>query len=142
MPNLNKCLFAGHLGKDPETKTFANGGSVCQFSMAVTEKWKGKDGNPGEHTEWLNIVCHGKTGELAQKYLKKGAAVMVEGKLKTRSYEKDGQKRYVSEIHVDQLHFLGKGEAKQESRPEPAGAATGGMIDEEIPFRSLRRNEL
>lgn len=135
MPNVNKCIFAGHLGKDPETKTFASGGTVCNFSMAVTEKWKGKDGQPGEHTEWLNCVAHGKTGELVQKYLKKGAAAMVEGRMRTRSWEKDGKKNYMTEIHIDQLHFLGKAEGKSEPKQaEPAVAAAGGMVDDDIPF--------
>ena len=137
--SINKVILSGNLGKDPESKTFPNGGAVCNFSIATSEKWKDKSGKQQERTEWHNIVCNDKTADLAQKYLKKGSPVLIEGSIRTRKYQdKEGKDRYITEIRADRLHFLGKGEAKQETRQEPAGAATGGMaIDEEIPFLPL-----
>lgn len=136
MPSINRVTLAGHLGKDPETKTFSNGGSVCNFSIATSEAWTDKrTGEKKERTDWHNIVANGKTGEIAQKYLAKGAAVLIEGGIRQRSYEKDGQTRYVTEIMCDRLHFLGKGEkSSQRPAPEPV-AAPGGPDDmDSIPF--------
>ena len=134
MPSINRVTLAGHLGKDPETKNFANGGSVCNFSIATSEKWKDKtSGEEKERTDWHNIVANGKTGEIAQKYLAKGAAVLIEGNIRYRSYEKDGQTRYVTEIMCDRLHFLGKGE-KGASKPAAASTATADEDPDGIPF--------
>lgn len=138
MPSINRITLAGHLGKDPETKNFSNGGSVCNFSIATSEKWKDKtSGEEKERTDWHNIVANGKTGEIAQKYLAKGAAVLIEGSVRYRSYEKDGQTRYVTEVMCDRLHFLGKGEKSsqrpaQEATREPATGFAG--PDDDIPF--------
>ena len=134
MPSINRVTLAGHLGKDPQSKSFPNGGSVCNFSIATSEKWKDKtSGDDKERTDWHNIVANGKTGELAQKYLKKGAAVLIEGSLRYREYEKDGQKRYVTEVIADRLHFLTKGEKASQ---EPAQSAPTASADDmgEIPF--------
>ncbi len=146
MPSINRVTLAGHLGKDPETKNFANGGSVCNFSIATSESWTDKStGEKKERTDWHNIVANGKTGEIAQKYLAKGAAVLIEGSIRQRSYEKDGQTRYVTEIMCDRLHFLGKGEKSSQKPAETRqGTQTGGMPqdpDDDIPFAPLRRNE-
>lgn len=134
MPSINRVMLAGHLGKDPESKSFPNGGSVCNFSIATSEKWKDKTtGEDRERTDWHNIVCNGKTGEIAQKYLQKGSPVLIEGSIRHREYEKDGQKRYVTEIMCDRLHFLGKGEkSSQKPAQEPATASAG--PDDDIPF--------
>lgn len=149
MPSINRVTLAGHLGKDPESKSFANGGSVCNFSMATSESWTDKaSGEKKERTDWHNIVCNGKTAEIAQKYLVKGAAVLIEGSIRNRSYEKDGQTRYVTEIMCDRLHFLGKAEKsggntsdsranaapQRQSAPVSSG---GGFADDDlsdIPF--------
>lgn len=147
MPSINRCTIAGHLGREPETKTFANGGSVCNFSIATSEKWKDRDGNPKERTDWHNIVCHGKTGELAQQYLSKGAAVLIEGAIRQRQYEKDGQTKYVTEIHADRLHFLSRGEkSEQPARPaqrasEPADSGGRDFSDNDIPFAKRNNKE-
>lgn len=101
MSGVNKVIIVGHLGKDPELKTTGSGKSVCSFSVAVGESWGGK-----EHTEWFNITVWEKTGENCAKYLAKGSQVYIEGRMRTESYEKDGQKRYITKIIADTVQFL------------------------------------
>jgi single-strand DNA-binding protein len=98
--SINKVTLLGNVGKDPEIKTFQNGGKVASFSLATTDSWKDKaTGERKSATEWHNIVVknEGLVGIL-EKYVKKGSKLHVEGKLETRTYEKDGSKRYVTEI--------------------------------------------
>src|SRR5512147_2407928 len=101
--SLNKVMLIGNLGKDPELKYTPSGVAVATFSMATSEQWKDQDGNAQERTEWHNIVAWRKLAEIVGEYLKKGKKVYIEGKLQTRNYEKDGVKRYVTEIVADQL---------------------------------------
>ena len=100
MAGVNKVLLIGNLGKDPELKYTANGTPVCNFSLAVTD-YKDK-------TEWFNIVCFNKQAETAGQYLEKGKSIFLEGRLQTRNYDdKDGNKRYVTEVVVTNFTFLG-----------------------------------
>jgi single-strand DNA-binding protein len=116
--DLNICTFIGRLGKDPESKSFSNGDTVVNFSIAVSESWKDKtSGEKKERTEWINIVAHKQLGEICAKYLTKGSQVAIVGKFRTRSYDKDGHKVYVTEIIADTMQMLG---GKQD------GAAKGG----------------
>jgi len=94
MKGLNKVMLIGHLGKDPEIQTFEGGKSLAKFSMATTETYKDKTGARQEKTEWHNIVLWGVQAEIAQKYLRKGSLVYLEGKINTREYEKDGAKKF------------------------------------------------
>ena len=88
MPNVNKVTVMGVLGRDPETKQFPNGGSITTFSVATTEFWKDKTtGERKEATEWHRITANNKLGEIAQKYLKKGSKVYIEGSLRTRKWK-------------------------------------------------------
>ena len=103
---VNKVILIGNLGKDPECKVLESGQMVANFPVATTEKWKDKNGNPQEATEWHNCQAWGKGAEIIEKYLKKGSKVFIEGKIKTRSYEKDGQTRYATEIIVKEFNFL------------------------------------
>ncbi|HET8859788.1 single-stranded DNA-binding protein [Marivirga sp.] len=108
MTGVNKVILIGNLGKDPEVRHLDNGAAVANFSIATTETYK--DRNSGERidqTEWHNIVLWRGLAEIAEKYLKKGDSVYIEGKLKTRSWEKDGVTRYTTEIVGDQLTMLG-----------------------------------
>lgn len=109
MRGINKVILVGTLGRDPETKTFDNGGSVTQFSIATSEKWNDKNtGEPKEHTEWHRIVLNNRLGEIAQQYLKKGSQVYIEGSLRTRQYkDQNGQDRYLTEIRGDVMQMLG-----------------------------------
>jgi single-strand DNA-binding protein len=99
----------GRLGKDPEVRNMENGNVVANFSIATSESYKDKTtGEKKEVTEWTNIVLWGKTAEIAQKYLNKGDLAFIEGKLKTRSWEKDGVTKYITEVVGDKLTLMGK----------------------------------
>jgi single-strand DNA-binding protein len=110
MAGLNKVILIGNLGKDPEIMTFETGVKRAVFSLATSESYKDKDGNRVDQTEWHNIVLWRGLAEVAEKYLKKGAQIYLEGKIRTRSYEVEGQKRYTTEIYGDNMLMLGKRE--------------------------------
>ena len=115
MRGVNKVILVGTLGKDPETKTFANGGSLTQFSIATSESWTDKNtGERKEQTEWHRIVLNNRLGEIAQQYLRKGSKVYIEGSLKTRQWtDQNGQERYATEIRGDQMQMLDSGNRQQ-----------------------------
>ena len=97
MAGVNKVILVGNLGKDPETRRLDSGVAVTQFSLATSESYKDKNGQRVDQTEWHNVVLWRGLAEVAEKYLKKGDQIYIEGKLKTRSWEKDGVKRYSTE---------------------------------------------
>lgn len=101
MAGLNKVEIVGTLGQDPEVRYAANGNAICNLSLATTEQWKDAQGNKQERTEWHRVALFGKVAEIAGEYLRKGYECMVIGKLQTREWEKDGVKRYTTEIVVD-----------------------------------------
>jgi single-strand DNA-binding protein len=103
---MNKVYIFGRLGRDPELKTIGSG-EICNFTIATTEKWRGSDGQKNEKTEWHRIVVFGKLAEACAKYLLKGARVMVEGKIQTRSWDdKDGVKKHQTEIIATAVTFI------------------------------------
>ena len=108
MRGVNKVILVGTLGKDPDTKTFPNGGSLTQFSIATSESWTDKStGERKEQTEWHRIVLHNRLGEIAQQYLRKGSKVYIEGSLRTRQWtDQNGQERYTTEIRGEQMQML------------------------------------
>ena len=108
MAGINKVILIGNLGKDPEVMTFDNGVKKATFSLATTESYKNKEGNRVEQTEWHNIVLWRGLAEVAEKYLQKGNQIYLEGKIKTRSYEQYGVKKYVTEILGDNMTMLGR----------------------------------
>ncbi len=109
MRGLNKVTLIGNLGKDPELQTLEGNVSVAKFSLATTESFKDKHGKTQTNTDWHTIVLWRSLAELAGKYLQKGSLVYIEGKLKTRSYDdKDGNRRYVSEVVAEQIIMLDK----------------------------------
>lgn len=114
--SVNKVILVGRVGKPAEVRT-AGENKVASFSLATTEKYKdSKTGEWKENTEWHNIVCWRNSAELAEKYVQKGMLLYIEGKLRTRSWEKDGEKRYVTEIVAENIQFLGK----KDSQSAPA----------------------
>ena len=124
MRGVNKVILVGTLGKDPETKTFANGGSLTQFSIATSESWTDKNsGERKEQTEWHNIVLQNRLGEIAQQYLKKGSKVYIEGSLNTRKWtDQNGQERYTTQIKGSQLQMLDSANGnnqQQAQQPKP-----------------------
>lgn len=127
--SVNKVILVGNLGKDPELRYTASGTAVANFSLATTERYKDRDGNSQEKTEWHNIVAWRQLAEICGKYLGKGRQVYIEGKIQTRSYEdRDGNRRYITEIVADQMQMLGRpgddnsggggGYQRREPRPE------------------------
>lgn len=125
MANLrNQVRLVGRLGQDPEVRHLDSGACVANFSMATSEKWKNKQGEWVDHTEWHNCVCWGALAEkVIEPYVKKGTEITVQGKLRTRSYEVDGVTKYTTEIIVDELLMHG-GTSAQSSTAPPAGANT------------------
>ena len=108
MSGVNKVILVGNLGKDPEVRYLDNGVAVANFSLATTENYKNKQGERVSQTEWHNIVFWRGLAEVAEKYLKKGDSVYVEGKLRTRRWEdKDGNTKYTTEILADNMTMLG-----------------------------------
>ena len=140
---VNKVILIGNLGRDPEVRTTPNGQTVASFTLATSRKWKDKDGNRQEQTEWHNIVLWRGLAEIAQKYCRKGDMVFIEGKLRTRSWEKDGVTRYTTEIVGDNMTMLssktsggGSDYSSQErSSAEPARAtAPTDSSTDDLPF--------
>jgi len=118
MGSLNKVILIGNLGKDPEVRSTPSGSKVANFSMATTERYKDKEGQQVEKTEWHRIVMWRGLAEVAEKWLKKGSTICIEGKLTTRSWDdKSGKKLYTTEIIADNMQMLGgKGEPFTPSR--------------------------
>ena len=134
MAGVNKVILVGNLGKDPEVKYLDNGVAVANFSLATTESYKNKEGEKVSQTEWHNIVLWRGLAEVAEKYLKKGASVYVEGKIKTRKWEdKDGNTRYNTEILVDNMTMLGGKKDSQENSINPSQETASDKADD-LPF--------
>lgn len=135
MSGINKVLLIGNVGRDPEIRNMPNGDPVANLSLATSFKSKGT-----EYTEWHKLVAFGKTADLIKQYVHKGSKLYVEGRLQTRSWEKDGSKHYSTEIVIGQMQFLGgKGEqgasAPAPHRQEPDfGAPPPEDFDDDIPF--------
>ena len=119
--SVNKVILVGNLGADPDVKTTASGNTVATLSIATSERFKDRDGNAQERTEWHRVVVWGKTAELAAKYLQKGRKVYVEGRIQTRSWDDNGTKRYATEVVADQVTFLDSGEDRGQSQDRPRG---------------------
>ena len=140
MASLNKVMLIGNLGKDPEVRFTASGQAVAGFSIAKTEKFKGKSGEWEERTEWHNITLWGKLAEIAGEYLSKGKTVFIEGRLQTRKWQdKSGNDRYTTEIVGDKMQMLSpKGERRSgdTSPSSPSGSSFDDhpFQDEDIPF--------
>ncbi|CAJ0814725.1 MULTISPECIES: single-stranded DNA-binding protein [Ralstonia] len=120
MASVNKVIIVGNLGADPETRYMPSGDAVTNIRVATTDRYKDKaSGEMKEATEWHRIAFFGRLAEIAGEYLKKGSSVYIEGRLKTRQWEKDGQKQYSTEIVADQMQMLG-------GRGEGGGGQGGG----------------
>lgn len=120
MASLNKCLFIGNLTADPEIRTMPNGEQVANFSIALNEKYKAKDGNIVENVEYVRIVLYRRLAEIAGQYLAKGSQVYIEGRLKTLKWQDgNGQDRYTTEIQGDNLQMLG-GRNQDAAQNQPA----------------------
>jgi len=152
--SVNKVILVGHLGRDPELRTFPSGDQVANVSLATTDKWKDKQsGEMREATEWHRLNFFGRQAEIAGQYLRKGSQIYIEGQLRTRKWtDKDGVEKYSTEIRCDVLQMLGSpprdGEGGGQDRgarapapapraPAPAPRSSGGGfddMDDDIPF--------
>lgn len=135
-------ILIGNLGRDPEVRHLEGGVSVANFAIATTESYKDKSGNRIEQTEWHNIVMWRGLAEVAEKYLRKGMTIYVEGKLRTRSYDKEGQKHYRTEVLADQMTILSRKDDQKggSDNPSSSGAADlsagpgGPGASDDLPF--------
>jgi len=155
MASVNKVILIGNLGRDPETRYMPEGGAITNISIATTDKWKDKNGEMQEKTEWHRVAFFGKLAEIAGEYLKKGSQVYVEGRLQTRKWQdKEGVDKYTTEVVADRMQMLGSRQGMgggdrdggSQERPAAAGGAkpaakpaakSGGKFDDfedDIPF--------
>jgi single-strand DNA-binding protein len=139
MSGVNKVILVGNLGRDPEVQTFDNGIKKATFSLATTEKFKNKDGVLTEETEWHKIVVWRNLAEVAEKFLRKGSLLFIEGKLRTRNWDdKDGNKHYITEVIADNFNMLGPRKDQGSAHDEPAMVAEGEIPppapDDDLPF--------
>ena len=146
MAGINKVILIGRLGSDPEVRYTPSGAAVANFSIATSEEWKDKDsGEKRERTEWHRIVAWSRLGEICGEYLSKGRQVYIEGRLQTRSWEdRDGNKRYTTEIVASDVQFLGGRDGGDGGRSSggrgggPSSYGSGGPVpgpdDDDIPF--------
>jgi single-strand DNA-binding protein len=138
---LNKAILIGNLGRDPEVRYTPSGLAVANFSIATSEAWTNKEGEKETRTEWHRIVAFGKLGEICGEYLAKGKQVYIEGRIQTRDWEdKEGIKRYTTEIVASQMLMLGtkdSGDTYRPSSPDTGGGPASpvqGPEDDDIPF--------
>src|SRR5690348_12872414 len=147
---VNKVILVATVGKDPEVKYMPSGGAVVNLSAATNESWKDKaTGEKKERTEWHKLTFYNRLAEIVGEYVRKGSQLYIEGRLRTRDYEKDGQKHFVTEIMVDEMQMLGGrgqgAEGSGQSAPARQGATTtrppasepaggGDFKDDDIPF--------
>lgn len=124
MSDVNKCFISGNLGFDPDIKYLPSGDAICNFRVASGWKTKDKEG-----TEWVPVTAFGKLAEICGEYLKKGSKVLVMGRWTTRSWEKDGEKRYATELKADEVHFL-------DSKPKGSRQESKDDLDDgsDVPF--------
>ncbi len=140
MASLNKVMLIGNLGKDPEVRYTASGQAVASFNLATSEKFKNKNGEQEERTEWHRVTLWSRLAEIAGEYLSKGKTVYIEGRLQTREYEKDGIKRYTTEIVGEKMQMLSpKGERSGGDSPSASRSGAGSyeeppFQDDDIPF--------
>lgn len=133
---LNKVQLIGHLGADPEIRYNADHEAIAKARIATSESWK-RNGEKQERTEWHNLVFFGKLAEIVRDYLKKGSLVYVEGRLQTRSWEKDGETRYSTEIVVGEMKMLPSGKTTAEPAAKPTarkGDAKARPAHDDDPF--------
>ena len=138
--SVNKAILIGRLGKDPELRYTPSGKAVASFSLATSERWTGQDGEKKESTVWHNIVAWGRQAEVIKEYLAKGKQVYIEGRISNRSYDdKEGNKKYISEVVVQNFTFLdsrgsgGSGESESSGSEMPPPPPPSGD-DDDLPF--------
>ena len=132
---INKVILVGNVGRDVEFKSLPSGSNLAKFSLATTDH-RSKDENGQPRTEWHNIVVWGRLAEFCSQYVTKGRQLYIEGQIRTRSYEQDGQKKYFTEIHAFTIEMLGprQGSEGPPSNPEPGGGPSFPNDPDDVPF--------
>lgn len=140
MASVNKCIFIGNLGRDPEIRYMPGGDAVANFSIACTDSFKDKSGQKQERTEWVRIAMFGRQAEIAGEYLKKGSSVYIEGRMQTRKWtNKEGQDQYTTEIVADRMQMLGgRGGSNSFEVMEPEGDAPASAPRQQAPASNAR----
>jgi len=117
---MNKVILSGNLGKDPRPFQFSNGGTKASFQLAVDRTYRDRNSNLQKRTDWPTVVLYGKQAQAALDYLKQGRRVEIEGRLQTRSYDKNGQRHFVTEVVVERMKFVpgGNGNGKSNETPQ------------------------
>ena len=143
MSGLNKVMLIGRLGQDPDVRYTQSGDCVANLSLATSEKYKDKDGQPQESTEWHRVVLFKRQAELADEYLRKGSQVYIEGKIQTRKWQdNEGNDRYSTEVRGFQMQFLdSRGDSQGQQQPAQQPAPAGGDFDDDIPFMPLGKGD-
>jgi single-strand DNA-binding protein len=132
--SLNKVMLIGNLGKDPELRFTPSGRAVARFSLATSESWTDQQGQKQDRTEWHNVVVWGKQAESCGQYLSKGRQVFIEGSIRSRQYDdKEGQKRYITEVIAQRVQFLGGGRGEGGGRGTGTSGGGGGGGEEMAP---------
>lgn len=133
MKSVNKVLILGNVGKAPEIKYLATGTAVATFSVACNERFKGKDGEWADRTEWVNIKAWARLAEIVEQYVHKGSQIYIEGRLQTNSWDdkETGQKRYKTEVVANDIVLLGGKDDRKESSDDQAPE---GESDDDVPF--------
>ncbi len=135
--SLNKVMLIGNLGKDPELRFTPSGRAVARFPIATSEAWTTQEGQKQERTEWHNVVVWGKQAESCGQYLNKGRQVFIEGSIRSRQYDdKEGQKRYITEVIAQRVQFLGgggRGDGAGRGAASGGGGGGGGGGGEDLP---------
>ena len=132
---INKVILVGNVGRDAELRSLPSGTNLAKFSLATSEpRFKDQNGEP--HTEWHNIVAWGKLAEFCGQYVTKGRQLYIEGRVRTRSYEKNGQKMWFTEVHADTIELLGSRSSGDGGGPRDSFESGGGFPDDhdDVPF--------
>jgi len=132
--SVNRATIVGNLGSDPDVRTTDSGTAVANFSIATTDSWTDKNGERQERTEWHRIVAWARLAEICGQYLRKGKQVYIEGRLQTREWEKDGVKRYTTEIVAREMQMLATRADAQRDGAADMPAAPKPSNDENLPF--------
>jgi single-strand DNA-binding protein len=133
MSSVNKVILIGHVGKDPEVKYLEGGIAVARFTLATNEYFKNKEGQKIEQTDWHNVVMWRGLAEVAEKYVRKGKLIYVEGRLKHRTYGEENNKKYFTEVLVDTMQFLG-GPRVEDKNGEPVTETVSEIPADNLPF--------
>ena len=139
---FNKVVLMGNLTRDPELRTTNNGTNVCSFTLAVNRTWRGQDGEQQESVAFVDCTAWAKAGEIIHQYMQKGRALLVSGRLESRSWEQDGQKRSKLEVTVEDFNFVGGvggggGGASRDSAPAKSSAKKGKKDDDEVVIEDI-----